>query len=383
MDFLTGIGVGGYTLFGHIIPFLIVLTIVVFFHELGHYLVARWNKVDIEAFSVGFGPELVGFNDANGTRWKISAIPLGGYVKFAGDANVASLPDHEALEQIPEDQREGVFEFKPVGQRAAVVVAGPLANFILAIVIFAGTFFFLGRPIIEPVVTSVMAESAAEQAGVKAGDIIRKIDGQTIESFTDIPRLSGPKHGLEVLVTLERGGRILELPVVPKLTERTDRFGNKHQTGVMGIVSDSNSAIRSIREYGLLEALGEGINETTYIITRTFQFLWGIIKGRESADQLSGPIGIAKISGQVATAGPVALITFTAILSVSIGLLNLFPVPMLDGGHLVFYAYEATFGRPMSERAQEIGYRIGLALLLCLMLFATRNDILYRLPGFG
>lgn len=375
MDFISGISAGGYSLFGYIIPFLIVLTVVVFFHELGHYWVARWNKVDIDAFSIGFGPEMIGFNDKAGTRWKLCAIPLGGYVKFASDANAASVPDRELLESMSEEQKAGSFEHKTVGQRAAVVVAGPVANFILAIIIFAGSFYFLGRYVTDPVVSEIVAESAADEAGFLPGDIIRVVDGTDIEVFSDVPRLVGPKHGIEIVFTVERDGNLVDIPVTPKLQEQTDRFGNVNQNGVVGIISRSEEANLRKQEYGLFEAIGEGVGETVYIVQRTMQYLGGLFTGRESFEQLSGPVGIAKVSGQVATLGPAALITLAAVLSVSIGLLNLFPIPMLDGGHLVYYAYEAVLGKPMSEKAQEMGFRVGFMLLIGLMLFATTNDI--------
>ena len=277
MDLLNNFALGGYSLLGYVVPFLIVLTVVVFFHELGHYLVARWNGVKIDAFSVGFGPEMFGFNDSHGTRWKVCAVPLGGYVKFAGDANAASVPDFERLNSVPENEREGLFEFKPVGARAAVVLAGPVANFILAILIFAGTYYFVGRNVIEPVVTEVMAESAAEQAGILPGDIIRKVDGKEIESFTDIPRITGPMHGIELIMTIERKGKLIDFPITPKLTTRKDAFGNEHQTGIVGIQSDSQQVSSTTKKFGVLGALGEGINETGFIITRTLGYLGAII----------------------------------------------------------------------------------------------------------
>ena len=224
IDFLSSISAGGYSLFGYILPFLLVLTIVVFFHELGHYLVAKWNDVDVEAFSVGFGPELMGFNDRAGTRWKLCAVPLGGYVKFAGDANAASVPDQERLKAMTDAEKAGSFEHKKVSQRAAVVAAGPIANFILAIVIFTGSFYLLGRYVTDPVVSEVVAESAAEEAGFLPGDIIKRVDGKEIAVFSDIPRLVAPNHGIEMSIEVERNGKLLELNVTPKLKEQEDRF---------------------------------------------------------------------------------------------------------------------------------------------------------------
>lgn len=375
MDFLMDLSAGGYSLIGYIIPFLIVLTIVVFFHELGHFLVARWNGVKVDAFAVGFGPELIGFTDRQGTRWKFCAIPLGGYVKFMGDANAASVPDRDRLESMSADEREGSFEHKAVWQRALVVAAGPIANFILAIVIFTGSFYFVGQIHSDPVVSEIVADSAAEEAGFQVGDVIHTVDGNEIRSFSDIPRLVAPNHGIEMRFGVERDGKDLEITVVPRLQEREDRFGNLQRIGIIGIISRSEDSNPRVREFGFFEAASKAVGETAFIIKRTFQYLGAIIVGRESADQLSGPIGIAKISGDVATLGWTALINLAAVLSVSIGLLNLFPVPMLDGGHLVYYAYEAIFGKPMSERAQELGFRFGFVLLIGLMLFATRNDI--------
>jgi len=238
MDLLMELSAGGYSLFGYILPFLLVLTIVVFFHELGHYLVARWNGVDIEAFAVGFGPELFGFYDKNGTRWKLCAVPLGGYVKFLGDANAASVPDREHLQTMTEAEKAGSFEHKNLWQRAAVVAAGPIANFILAIVIFAGSFFFFGQIESDPVVSEIVAESAAEEAGFKVGDVIREVDGDDIRSFSDIPRLVAPNHGIEMVFLVTREGRDIKLAVTPRLTEREDRFGNIQKIGLIGIASN-------------------------------------------------------------------------------------------------------------------------------------------------
>lgn len=376
MEFLTGF-------ISYIVPFLLVLTVVVFFHELGHFLVARWNKVDVEAFAVGFGPEIFGFNDRNGTRWKLCAIPLGGYVKFLGDANAASVPDFEGNREMSDAEKAGSFEHKTVGQRAAVVAAGPIANFILAIIIFAGSFYFIGRYVTDPVVSSVLEESAAKAAGVQPGDQIVAINGLDIESFSDIPRIVGPNHGIELQFTLLRDGNELTLPITPKLTERTDQFGNKINMGVIGITSETRSANPRRKEFGVVEAFSAAVGETVYIVQRTFQFLGGVFTGRESADQLSGPIGIAKAAGDFYSIGWPQLVYLAGLLSVSIGLLNLFPIPLLDGGHLVFYAAEAIRGTPVPEKVQEISFRVGFLILIGFMLFATRNDLVYRMPWSG
>ncbi|MEC9342601.1 MAG: RIP metalloprotease RseP [Pseudomonadota bacterium] len=373
MEFLSNLPGAG--LLSYAIPFLIVLTIVVFFHELGHFLVARWNGVRVEAFSVGFGPELWGFNDRKGTRWRVSAIPLGGYVKFFGDANEASAPGMALANSMSEADRAVSFVHKPVASRAAIVAAGPIANFILAIVIFAFSFMLLGRVVTDPVITSVQAESPAEQAGFAAGDLVRSIDGIDIQSFTDIPRLIAPNPGRELVFVVERAGEELTIPITPRLEERTDRFGNKQKIGFVGMANDSSEANLRVVRSGPVEAVVEAVKETWFIISRTFAYLGDIITGRQSADQLGGPLRIAKVSGDVATLGPGALINLAALLSVSIGLLNLFPVPLLDGGHLVFYAIEAIRGRPLSDNAQEIGFRIGFVIVMMLMVFATWNDV--------
>ena len=359
----------------YIMPFLAVLTVVVFFHELGHFLVARWNGVKVDAFSVGFGPELFGRTDRLGTRWKLSAIPLGGYVKFHGDADGASTPDFEKNANMGAQERSYSFMHKRVGQRAAIVAAGPIANFILAIAIFAVIFMTLGRPVADPVVSGVQALSPAAEAGFEAGDIIRSIDGTLIRSFTDVPRIVAPNPGRALVFAVERQGQELLLTVTPRLEQRTDQFGNKQAIGFVGLSNDAKASNFRFEKLGLVQAVPAAIGETWFIIARTMAYLGDIVTGYQSADQLGGPIRIAKVSGDVATLGVGALINLAAVLSVSIGLLNLFPIPMLDGGHLVFYAIEALRGRPLSMRAQEMGFRVGMAIVLMLMVFATWNDI--------
>lgn len=373
MDILSNIGSWGGWLTGYVVPFLFVLTIVVFFHELGHFLVARWCKVRVLVFSVGFGPELFGFNDRHGTRWKVSAIPLGGYVKFFGDENAASVPDTETISQMSDTERRDSFFYKTVGQRAAIVAAGPIANFILAIVIFAAVFTFYGKQATPARVETVNPASAAATAGFQAGDLIVSINGRKIETFTDMQRLVSSSAGQTLDVEVERGGVRTKLRATPALTEIKDNFGNVHRVGVLGITGARGEPV----PVDPVTAVKLGVEETWFVIERTMSYLGGVIVGKESADQLGGPIRIAQVSGQVATAGFVALIHLAAVLSISIGLLNLFPIPLLDGGHLLFYAIEAARGRPLSDRAQEYGFRIGLAIVLLLMIFATFNDILH------
>lgn len=365
--------VGG--LAGYIVPFLFVLAIVVFFHELGHFLVARWCNVKVLVFSIGFGKELFGWTDRRGTRWKLSAIPLGGYVKFSGDEGAASTPDHDQIKAMSSEEREGAFHTKNVAQRSAVVAAGPIANFLLAIVIFALLFSLIGRPITQPRVDTVTAESAAAAAGFEPGDLVLAIDGAAIESFSDMQRIVSMSADRELSIVVDRNGQEETLLATPRTREITDRFGNTQRIGLLGISRSSDPDSVIVKRYGPLQATAKATGEVYFIIDRTLTYLWRLIAGRESADQLGGPIRIAQVSGQVASVGFDALLQLTAILSVSIGLLNLFPIPMLDGGHLVFYAIEAVRGRPLSEATQAIGYRIGLAIVVMLMVFATWNDI--------
>jgi regulator of sigma E protease len=378
MEFFSAIGGGAFdVVVGYIVPFLAVLAIVVFVHEMGHFLVGRWCGVGVQAFSIGFGPEIVGWNDRHGTRWKLSLIPLGGYVKFFGDAGAASTPDSEGLQHMTAEERSKSFHHKSVAQRAAIVAAGPLANFILAVAIFAGVVYANGRTVLIPRVDQVIEGSAAERAGFQPGDVIVEIDGRRIVGFNDMQRIVSSSANDQLTIVVDRGGTPVTLTAIPERRITETAFGVQ-RIGMLGIqASNSPEAIRHI-SYGPIEALGLGVYESYFVVERTFDYLGKLITGRESADQLSGPIRIAKVSGDVAEAGGILqLITLAAVLSVSIGLINLFPVPMLDGGHLMFYAIEAARGRPLSENAQEIGFRIGFALVIFLMLFATWNDIVH------
>lgn len=372
MEFLYGTGT---LIIGYVLPFLVVLTAVVFFHELGHFLVARWCGVRVMVFSVGFGRELVGRTDRHGTRWKVSAIPLGGYVKFAGDESAASTPDNEALKAMTPEDRAAAFPAKPLWQRAAIVAAGPIANFILAIVIYAVFFSVYGKHSVAPRVDIVQADSAAAEAGFTPGDLIVAIDGQTIESFSQVQRIVSVNAGLPLSVIVERGGGNVDLTVTPRLREMTDRFGNVQRIGILGIQRSTKPDDVVVRRYPPHLALVAGVRETWDVIVRTGEYIGGVFAGRNPADQLGGPIKVAQISGQVATLGVLALINVIAVLSISIGLINLMPVPLLDGGHLAFYLVEAIRGRPLSEWAMDMSYRIGFALVLSLMIFVTWNDI--------
>ncbi|KQT83442.1 RIP metalloprotease RseP [Aurantimonas sp. Leaf443] len=375
MSFPTGLSEiwsGGLV---YIVPFLFVLTIIVFFHELGHYLVGRWCGIKALAFSVGFGPEIVGFNDRRGTRWKLCAVPLGGYVKFLGDENAASMPDHGALERMGAEEREGAFQTKSVGRRAATVAAGPIANFILAIVIFSAVAYVNGRVVGDPVIAEVRAGSPAAEAGFLPGDRILSADGEAIEYFSDLQRYVSVRADTPIAMIVRRANRDVTLTVTPRLESQTDPFGNKFEQAVVGIVAnDQGSAFRT-EELSLVQAVNYGVGQTWFVTERTVSFIGEVVTGRQSADQIGGPIRIAQVSSQVSSFGLGALLNLAGLLSVSIGLLNLLPIPMLDGGHLLFYACEALRGRPLSERTQEIGFRIGLALVMMLMVFAFWNDL--------
>jgi regulator of sigma E protease len=466
-DFVAEMVASGWNVLRYPVAFLFVLTIVVFFHELGHFLVARWNGVRVLVFSVGFGRELFGFTDRHGTRWKLAAIPLGGYVKFFGDENAASVPDHAAAATMSDAERKVSFIHKKVGPRAAVVVAGPLANFILAILIFAGLFMVSGKQYTKPRIDFVQPASAAATAGFQKGDIIVAVDGRSIESFIDVQRIIATSPGRPLTFTIDRKGDRVSVTATPELREDTDRFrnvnrlgrldiggpvirarvgsvqpgsaastaglevddlieaidgkpvetfedvrnivvespgkplslrirrgdrtmtviatpaaqtakqpdGSSRSTGMLGITGSFDPDDVRLIHYGPIAALGLGISESWGVIEQTMTYIGSVFAGRAPADQLGGPIMIAQVSGQMASVSFAALMQLAGVLSVSIGLLNLFPVPLLDGGHLLYYLIEVVRGRPLSERAQEYGFRIGMALVLMLMVFATYNDI--------
>lgn len=375
MEFLSSLPGLGSGILSYALPALFVFTVVVFFHELGHYWVGRLCGVDIDAFSIGFGGELVGYTDKHGTRWKLCWVPLGGYVKFAGDENAASVPDTGAVAAMSDDAKSRTLAGKSVGQRAAVVGAGPFASFLLAVLIFAGMFVAVGKPIIPAIVSEVVENSAAEEAGLSPGDKILAVDGNNIESFTDLQRVVTVSADQEIDILVDRGGIEVLLAATPRRQELTDRFGNTQRVGVLGIRQSADRDEIVIKEFGLVSGTIEGVKETTFIVTRTLSYLAGVITGRESADQLGGPIRVVNMSSQVAAISFLALLNLTAVLSASIGLINLFPIPMLDGGHLAFYAVEAVRGKPLSEKAQEYGFKAGLAVILALFLFVNWNDI--------
>ncbi len=462
MDLLGSFGNIGLNLGFTILAFLFVLTIIVFIHEMGHFLAARWCGVAVSTFSVGFGPEIAGFTDRKGTRWKISAIPLGGYVKFLGDENEASVADQETLARMTPEERRRTFAAKGVGARAFIVAAGPAANFVLAVVIFtvmllvsgrsvlapridlvepespaavagfqpgdvvvavdgsavqgfaeverliglspgraltftverngetvelvatpaampapggiAGTIgdLGIGGPAMPPLVTQVQPGSPASAAGIAAGDVIRMIDGQPVLGFEDIRDIIGPRPGEALTVVLDRDGQEITVVVTPEAAPTPDG----PPVGRLGVIGGYAEGDMQQVTFGPVTAVAEGMSETWFITERTVTYLYRVIVGEESANQLGGPLMVAKISGDAARMGLAVLLNVAAVLSISIGIINLFPVPMLDGGHLLFFAIEAIRGRPLSERTQEIGFRIGFVAVIALMIFAFRNDII-------
>ena len=365
MEFLSG-------LWTYVIPFLVVLTVLVFVHELGHYWVARRNGVRIEVFSIGFGPELFGRTDRAGTRWKISAIPLGGYVKMFGDADAASTPSGAVRHMKPEE-REVSFFHKRLGQRAAIVAAGPIANFLFAIIGLTLLFSLYGQPFTPADIGSIQPDSAAAQAGMQPGDVIVEVDGQPIERFEEVQQIVRFNQGTPLALVIQRDGQRLPITATPQVTTITDRMGNTHTIGLLGI----GRAGMEYRRHDPLTALWQAGRETVNLTVGTLGAVGQMIAGSRGTEELGGPLRIAQMSGEVAQSGVVALVWFMAILSVNLGLINLFPIPMLDGGHLLFYAVEAIRGKPLGDRAQEYGFRIGLALVLTLMVFATWNDLVH------
>ena len=369
MDFLSYLPMP----FGYLVPFIAALTIIVFIHELGHFLVARWCGVAVEVFSIGFGREIFGWHDKHGTRWKVCWLPFGGYVKFEGDANPTSFPQAEPESEAT--RTVGNFHGKPVWKRAAVVSAGPIANFILSILIFASVLAFVGIPMNEPRVGEVQPGSAAEKAGIKSGDLVAAIDGVKIDTFADIVKSVSFRGGEELTVTINRGGSPMDMRIVPGIVEESDGFGGTTKRGLLGISPPKDTAMAPLRRLSPPAALAEGASETWRIVSVTFKYIGKLVQGTESSKQIGGPVSIAKMAGDAASSGVVRFAIFIAFLSTSVGLINLFPIPMLDGGHLVYYAIETVSGRPLGKQAQEWGFRVGLSLVAMLMAFGFWNDL--------
>ena len=355
----------------YIVLFLFVLTVLVYVHEWGHYWVARKNGVRVEVFSIGFGPEVYGWTNEAGTRWKISAIPLGGYVKMLGQSDLPS--DEEGEQPLSEEEQAVSFQNKTLAQRAAIVVAGPLANFIFAIVLFAGLIMTVGTPRHYAGVGNILPDSAAAEARLEVGDRIIDIDGQEVVWFSELVRIVSANPGVPLKITVLRGKEELTLAATPKVQKRTDKDGNPVEIGLLGVRFDPEQA--EYERQNPLKAVWLGVRQTAALTTNILSYLGEMIVGDRSAEDLGGPLKIAKLSGEMAQGGLDNLIFFMAALSVNLGLINLFPIPLLDGGHLLFMAAEAIRGRPLDERTQEYGFRFGLILVLILMVFATWNDL--------
>lgn len=370
-----------YWLLSFVVPFLAILTVIVFVHEMGHYLVARWNGIAIETFSVGFGKELIGCTDKHGTRWRISAIPLGGYVRFVGDMNVASAPDAEAIANADPALAPRLFANKGVWQRISVVVAGPLANVILTFVVLYALLLGYGRYTIPPVIGDVVAGSVAESAGIQPGDTIVAVDGYKVRGFEDFQRLVATSPDRAVTIELQRNQVPQTIVLVPEATKVEGPMGGEQRIGRIGVMRNVANTDVTLYRPGPVEAIGMTTEEIRFIVQRTAAFMGDFFVGKGDVQQLGGPVKVARVSGEVATLGIVALINLMALLSLNIGLFNLLPVPMLDGGHLLYYLIEAVRGRPLSMRVQEIGFRIGFTLVLSLMVFTLINDTLFEYLG--
>jgi regulator of sigma E protease len=365
-----------YWLLSYLVPFLAVLTVIVFVHELGHYLVARWNGIAIQTFSIGFGPELFGFDDKQGTRWRVSAIPLGGYVRFVGDMNEASIPDPEAAARVPQEQRGRLFINKNVWQRISVVAAGPVANVLFTFIVLYALLMGYGRYTIPATIDDVRPGTPAAEAGLVAGDDVLSVDGYPVRSFSDFQRLVATAPERAIALTVDRDGDVLEFTLIPEVTEITDRFGNPQRVGRIGVSRMTDADDVSLYRPGPVEAVSMTLEEMIFIVDRTAAFIGDFFVGRGDVDQLGGPVKVAQVSGEVATLGIIALVNLAALLSLNIGLINLLPIPVLDGGHLMYYFIEAAKGSPLSQRAQETGFRIGMTLVFMLMAFTLVNDLI-------
>ncbi len=360
----------------YILPFIVLILIVVFIHEYGHYYFAKKFGVGVTDFSIGFGKEIFGWNDKSGTRWKICWIPLGGYVKFFGDRNVYSQADHkEILEKYSEEDQKKLFTLKPLYQRSLIVFGGPLANFLLALVIFFSIYTFVGKDFTPAVINEVQKDSPAMAGGLKQNDVILEIDGNKVESIMDVSKFITMSTDEIIDFKVKRSYDELILKVKPNIVPGEDNLGNKLNKRIVGIkLGAYNNEINHVK-LGPAQAIYHAAHEVYFVGISSLKYIGAMIFGKADTSQLGGPIRIAKISGQVAEFGVLAFISMMAYISISLGLVNLFPIPMLDGGHLMFYAFEKVLGRPLSQKTQEGFFRIGIFLLISLMFFTTFNDL--------
>jgi regulator of sigma E protease len=365
MEFLAAIPKYGFWL-------LLLLTVLVFVHEMGHYLVARWCGVRVEVFSIGFGPELFGRYDKHGTRWKFSAIPLGGYVKMFGQG--ANLLEGEAGKAMSPEDRAVAFDYKSVWRRMAIVAAGPAANYVFAILIFALIFVTYGKDVAVPVIGKVTENSAAQRAGLQPGDKIVALNGSAVETFDQIAEFVRVNLDQDVVISFERNGAVQTTHAKPDIAADVDILGKEVRVGRLGI---SNAEAAVVVQLGPLESVAEGTKRVFEVSGVMLKGIWQIVTGVRSTNEIGGVIRTGAIAGELAHASLWSLVMFSALLSVNLGLVNLFPIPLLDGGHLVYYSIEAVRGRPVGERMQEWGFRFGIAFVLGLMCFAAWNDLVY------
>jgi len=354
----------------YILAFSFLITVVVFVHEMGHYLVGKWCGIGVETFSIGMGKQLWGRYDKSGTLWRVALFPVGGYVKFKGDEDLSGKKDNSTSVKDSEN-----FHSKSVWQKIATTAAGPVFNFILATFIFAGIFVFKGEVIVEPFVGQVVEDSAASRSGIKEGDYILAINERNIDSFSDIRKivLESPEDNLNL--TVLRDGENIYINVKPSIVIERDRFGGEYKIGRIGIIAEQDPSYLETKKYNVFSGLAKGLNETFFLASKILEYLGKLIIGRESVDQMGGPIKIIQVSGQVAQYGIIPLLGLIAAISVNLGVINLLPIPVLDGGHLLFYSYEVIFGKPINQKVQEFGMQVGVTLLIALMVFVTILDI--------
>ena len=360
----------------YILPFIALIVVVVFIHEYGHYYFAKRYGVGVTDFSIGFGNEMFGWNDKSGTRWKVCVIPLGGYVKFFGDRNVYSQADNDKIiKEYSKEDQDKLFVLKPLYQRALIVFGGPLANFLLAILIFFSVYTFFGKDFTPAVINEVQKDSPAMVAGLKDNDIVVSIDGNEVTSIMEVSKYIMMSTDEFINFTVNRFDQDLTFRVKPNIVEGEDNLGNKISKRMVGIkLGAYNNEVNHVK-LGPTKALFYAVNEVYYVSTSSLKYIGSMLTGNADTSQLGGPIRIAKISGQVAEFGILPFISLMAYISISLGLINLFPIPMLDGGHLMFYGIEKVLGRPLSQKTQEGFFRIGMFLLLSLMFFTTFNDL--------